>query len=354
MIPLPRNEECPKELNFCEKLYKIIARKGRRKKVRVCIPSRKLWLRLEGQLLQTLVEICGKKTTLIVDGHFTYAPSSYGHQPPACFYTEGMPITLNSIPKSSDSPKPQSQGKSDSNQGQSSPTCVTYAICEEKDAGVSNIDVGKIFDRFDEITINVSMDVEDDYLSHSNLAQLAVVCKTIQEDTIDKDVTIVAKGQERVSANKCFLKVHSPVLRALLEGSFEEAKTSEIKMEYSAESIKSLLDYMYTMNFREAVNCSTLAVELLEVANYYQVKLLEEKLMELFLQKANSWFDGNAAIELFRLATKIEMRLSSELKSKAIHVLKEKGNPRNFENLRKLFATDWDAALELTVMALEN
>ncbi|ODM86561.1 BTB/POZ domain-containing protein [Orchesella cincta] len=233
------------------------------------------------------------------------------------------------------------------------------AFCEyqhRKDS--SGTDFGIHLNLNKSLRLIIYLIILDDYLPDLDLDQLAAVCKTVQEN-IQKDVTILANstdgpGQEVLSANKAFLMAHSPVLKALFEGNIAESNKYTIKMEFSVDCVQAMLDYMFTLSFWPAIKSSRLAVKLFQAAHHYQIQHLEDKLVEMLLERRNSWFEADAAFELFQTASRIELHSSAELKKKAVEILKSKGNLRESAELAKLYDEDRDTALELTSVALAN
>ncbi|CAL8105131.1 unnamed protein product [Orchesella dallaii] len=206
------------------------------------------------------------------------------------------------------------------------------------------------------VTIQIQLFVEDEGLLNrsNNAGGIGKICKTIQSDKIYSDVSIVANDNSVFQANKCFLAVHSPVLKACMEN-FEESKTNKIQSAFSGGCVQALLEFVYTLEIQKAIECSKLAVELFQASHYYEMVQLEGMLSEMMLQKGNSWFDVNSAIELFRFVGKIETSSSAKLKSKLAQVLKGKRcELKDSDNFKSMFVEDWNSALEFCLMSLEK
>ncbi|CAL8076033.1 unnamed protein product [Orchesella dallaii] len=178
------------------------------------------------------------------------------------------------------------------------------------------------------VTVNIRLRVEDEYIpGHgSDSDKLALICKSILEHNIHSDISIVASDGSILSANKCFLAAHSPVLKVSLENNFAESKNNKIEMpDASKECVESLIGYFYTMDIPEAEKCSNLAVELYQVAHKYEVTTLEEKISELLLLRSNSWYDVDAAVELLQFVKRVETSSGADMrkmKTKVVQMLK--------------------------------
>ncbi|ODM87268.1 Speckle-type POZ protein [Orchesella cincta] len=360
ITPEPVDNENPRINQYCKKLERILERKVKSNAALYLhldwAPShpKKVWLRLQGQLLETLTQICGKEIKLKVDGSFSFR--DYYGNPAAKFKTGEMQIFLPSTLTNAPKKKCANAKKKKTTEAAQNPSSGE-AFCEDTDVQTPNSDFNRLINTTLKMILNVQLLVEDEYLHQParDSDELVAICKMIQQNGVHTDVTIMtadAQGRDSgLRANRCFLAVHRPVLKASLEGEFQESRTNQIETEYSVECVKSLLDYMYTLDFPEAVKCSQLAVELFQAANYYQIKRLEDKLVEMFLLRGNSWFDVNAAIELFQFAGKLDTNSSTELKAKTVEVLKSKplDQLRQSENFKKLFPDQ--TAMDLCAMA---
>ncbi|CAL8139426.1 unnamed protein product [Orchesella dallaii] len=295
---------------------------------------------IRGDFIKTLQEIWGINLGLRVEGHFTYpdpntGTGSFNRMNTAEFSTANMEIKYNI--------------------GSASCVCTNMKVLRDE-FNRSVLELGNTT-----VTLQVRLFVKNGVRlfvkkpKHSNKAGgLKNLNKKIQSDKIYSDVSIVANDSSVFPANKCFLVVHSPVLKACMEN-FEESKTNKIHSAFSGACVQALLEFIYTLEIPKAIECSKLTVELFQAAHFYEMVQLEEMLGEMILQKGNSWFDVDTAIELFRFVGKIETSSCAKLKSKLVQVLKEKGcELTDSENFKSMFAEDWNTALEFCVMALKK
>ncbi|CAL8139430.1 unnamed protein product [Orchesella dallaii] len=333
----PKFPESPERQEHLEKLKKATERVAKMEGTKPLIfrmetspttPS-EASLYIRGEFIKILQDIWGKDLGLRVEGHFTY-PDPYTRMFTAEFSSSNKEIICDS--------------------GLSTYMCFDIKVLgEEFKWSVLEL-------KNTTVTLQFRLFVEDEVLpKRSNNADgLQKICKTIQSNRTYSDVSIVANDSSVFPANKCFLVVHSPVLKACMEN-FEESKTNKIHSAFSGGCVQALLEFIYTLEIPNAIECSKLAVELFQAAHFYEMVQLEEMLSEMIFQKGNSWFDVNAAIELFRFVGKIETYSCAKLKSKLVQVLKEKEcELKDSDNFKSLFAEDWNTALEFCVMALKK
>ncbi|ODM89780.1 hypothetical protein Ocin01_16902 [Orchesella cincta] len=221
IVPKPFPQGTQREEEYCKNLYDIL----RGKKINdwnLSIyfewdPSRTMGrLRLQGKLLDTLQEVCGENIKLRVNGEIRYKRVIDNSQilPPA-FHASSPTMTFSLLYDAS------------------SPKQVSFCRHSALAMTTSFREYQRIFvDQMNTITIKVSLLVDDEYLHEggSDLENLRGTCKRIQLNNVRSDVSILpANSADVLLANKCFLAAHSPVLDALFEGSFKEAKTNVIK-----------------------------------------------------------------------------------------------------------------------------
>jgi len=206
--------------------------------------------------------------------------------------------------------------------------------------------------------LNISMDVYLDFgasgdvrnsvvsLERDTESELSKTCENILSQKLNTDVSIVASDGSVFECHKCFLSgeisfmkylnfiftyivlqllilnfaVNSTVFAAMLDSDMEEKKTSRVHLEdVSAECVKALLEYLYTFKISEGGKCSKLAVELFQVAHKYHVRQLEQGIGKILLNQVNTWYDVDAALQLFQFARNVEEHKG--LRVKCVQVL---------------------------------
>ncbi|CAL8130887.1 unnamed protein product [Orchesella dallaii] len=184
--------------------------------------------------------------------------------------------------------------------------------------------------------------------------KLSNTCESILSRKVNTDLNIIASNGAILECHKCFLSVNSPVLAAMLESGLEESKSSRIELvDVSENCVKALLEYLYTFKITQSRKCSILAVELFQVAHKYDIRQLEEDLAHILLAQVNSWYDVNAALDLFRFARNVEEHCS--LKLKCVEVLQLNADELlKSEKYQGLFQEDLATAMELCAIALKQ
>jgi len=95
----------------------------------------------------------------------------------------------------------------------------------------------------------------------------------------------------------------------MLETGSKENRENCVKIEASEEGIKALLKFLYYDDLEEAFSSPTIAIELLDLAHFYDVKPLEEAMKKL-LGKKEDWMNVDDALNLL-LATEGKSGLES-------------------------------------------
>lgn len=87
------------------------------------------------------------------------------------------------------------------------------------------------------------------------------------------DVVINSKEKEKINAHALVLKTKSLYFETVLEGSFKEGISKEIDFQYSSQSLKRAIEFIYTdqIKFTSEQNLSELG-ELLEIAHLWQLE----------------------------------------------------------------------------------
>ncbi len=101
----------------------------------------------------------------------------------------------------------------------------------------------------------------------------------------------------------------------------KERKSKTILMDdMTSEAVKAFLGYLYYRGVDDADKNCGIAVGLIKAGNKYLIKSLEETMKEILMKKPFSWFEVDAALTLFFLASKIDGY--EDLKLKTTRVLK--------------------------------
>ncbi|CAL8130883.1 unnamed protein product [Orchesella dallaii] len=184
--------------------------------------------------------------------------------------------------------------------------------------------------------------------------KLSNTCENILSRKVNTDLNIIASNGAILECHKCFLSVNSSVFAAMLESGLEESRSSRIELvDVSETCVKALLEYLYTFRITQSRKCSVLAVELFQVAHKYDIQQLEEELAQILQAQVNSWYNVNAALDLFRFARNVKEHNS--LKLKCVEVLQLKADELlKSEKYKRLFNEDLVTAMELCAIALKK
>ncbi|CAL8130885.1 unnamed protein product [Orchesella dallaii] len=214
------------------------------------------------------------------------------------------------------------------------------------------------------IVLNVTVNLDLQIANGGSLAnegdpaaiygKLSNTCENILSRKVNTDLNIIASNGAILECHKCFLSVNSSVLGAMLESGLEESKSSRIELvDVSENCVKALLEYLYTFKITQSRKCSILTVELFQVAHKYDIRQLEEELAQILQAQVNSWYDVNAALDLFRFARNVVEH--NNLKLKCVEVLQLKADELlKSEKYKRLFNEDLVTAMELCAIALKK
>ncbi|ODM88776.1 BTB/POZ domain-containing protein [Orchesella cincta] len=184
--------------------------------------------------------------------------------------------------------------------------------------------------------------------------KLSSTCENILSRKVNADLTIIASNRAALKCHKCFLSVNSTVLAAMLDSNMKESKSSQIELlDVTEPCVKALLEYLYTFKITQGRKSSKLAVEMFQVAHKYDISQLEKEMAQILLERANSWYDVNAALDLFRFSRNVEEHKTIKLKCVQVLQLKAEELLKS-ENYKKLFNEDLTTAMELCAIALKR
>ncbi|CAL8139434.1 unnamed protein product [Orchesella dallaii] len=191
---------------YCNKLNSILERKDESSKTLslyidwASSHPNKVWLRLQGQLLETLQQLCGQDIKLNVDGILNYL-----HFCSTTFSTadlEIFPPALECDMGELDEKDKEVHERSIVLSEMKEPVCEDTDIKLSDDNLESNSKADNIY-----VTVDIWLRVEDEYIpGHgSDSDKLALICKSILAQNIQSDISIVAADGSILFANKCFL-----------------------------------------------------------------------------------------------------------------------------------------------------
>jgi len=106
----------------------------------------------------------------------------------------------------------------------------------------------------------------------------------------------------------------------MMQADCKEAKEKFVKLLYTEEVIRTMLEFLYCGNYDEALKKPIIALSLLEIGHQYDIIELEKVMKRIFSILPNSWFDLDVAVQLFAFSSRIEEFV--DLKRKAFTVIK--------------------------------
>lgn len=121
-----------------------------------------------------------------------------------------------------------------------------------------------------------------------------------QKDT--KDFTLVSEdGVAEAKCHSMLLKAHSPVFTAMLDPKkdMKERQLNKVKTIFSSEAIGFFVRYIYSMGIPSTTVSCELALELLRLADLYEVKELEWVLSGYIQTVQTEWFTPDGLVGLF-------------------------------------------------------
>ena len=145
------------------------------------------------------------------------------------------------------------------------------------------------------------------------MVPLAEELYILYKDEVFTDVTIVSQGKE-FKAHKVVLASQSSVFRKMFEVDMTEKETNMVEMpDISPPVISDLLDFIYT---GEAPNIKTLAKELLNIADKYELPKLFSMCQEELRKNIES--DVTNVIEMFSFA---KLHNAEDLKRACVSII---------------------------------
>ena len=145
------------------------------------------------------------------------------------------------------------------------------------------------------------------------MVPLAEELYILYKDEVFTDVTIVSQGKE-FKAHKVVLASQSSVFRKMFEVDMREKETKMVEMpDISPPVISDLLDFIYT---GEAPNIKTLAKELLNIADKYELPKLFNMCQEELRKNIES--DVTNVIEMFSFA---KLHNAEDLKRACVSII---------------------------------
>lgn len=116
--------------------------------------------------------------------------------------------------------------------------------------------------------------------------------------------------------------VNSEVLSIALGKVYLEGQTNKIKMEYSGSVVKALLEHQYYRSVDAAAESCSVSLELLRLADYYDISCLWIDVVAVFVASDPDWFQLSQVFETFHFLAKCTGRYDSAVKlvDKLMHV----------------------------------
>lgn len=113
------------------------------------------------------------------------------------------------------------------------------------------------------------------------------------------------------------------MLAVALGKAYLEGQTNRVEMMFSASVVKAFLRHQYYRNLDAAADSFTIALELLRVADYYNVMSLWNDIVNIFLASSDDWFQVGQVFEAFEFLAKCSSRhpAATQLLQKLIKVL---------------------------------
>lgn len=96
-------------------------------------------------------------------------------------------------------------------------------------------------------------------------------------------------------------KAGSPVFARMLEGKFKESSQNKMKLEgISRSGVQALLKFLYFSDLLDALALPAVALELLQIADQYDMPVLWNAIVTLLMKVDHGWFDVDTALNIFQ------------------------------------------------------
>jgi len=94
----------------------------------------------------------------------------------------------------------------------------------------------------------------------------------------------------------------------MFQTEFQETKEGACKVELSEAGVEAFLKFIYYSGVITPLKDPEIAFELLEAGHKYDIRSMEDSMLEVFAQQPSSWFGTNVdlLIRLFLLTLKVE------------------------------------------------
>jgi len=112
----------------------------------------------------------------------------------------------------------------------------------------------------------------------------------------------------------------SKVLSTMMRADCKEAKERFVKLPYTEQVIRAMLEFLYCGSYDEALKNPITALYLLEIGHLYDINELEIVMKRLFYVLPDFWLDLDVTVQLFAFSSRVEE--FADLKQKAVKVIK--------------------------------
>lgn len=152
----------------------------------------------------------------------------------------------------------------------------------------------------------------------------------VDVSTTSLKIIVFDAEKEEESTFNChrpYLTEASPVFEAMFEADMQERKVNEVKIDdYSVACVRAMINFLKWGDLDGVLTDCEMVLELLQIANKYQVKQLIDVTLSVICAMPISWFSVDMVVELVSFTSAVEDTLHLA-NIKAWAVLKWYANP---------------------------
>ncbi|CAL8115195.1 unnamed protein product [Orchesella dallaii] len=174
-------------------------------------------------------------------------------------------------------------------------------------------------------------------------------------ENADTDYTLIGGGGKEMKCHQLILKLQGTFFRKMLESGMKESSGKVTLVELHDESMEAFLRFLYKWDTEEPMKNFAIAMNLLKVGHTYQIKDLEESMIQVFNNRRNevdnsNWYKGcslDKVVQLYTFAHNVGETYVNVEKA-CVNIMKSRLDElKDTKLLDQIFETNIDVAKKL-------